>query len=488
MVLKPAAATTSKMDQIATEPKMGVKQERQLVIDCRRSQQPEYFLDCLVIAASVIGAHVLTPDTDQEDPPRKPALTYLPPHADRFQFAQCARTQRFPGMRQLCNKVPLARLFQQQRVLAPNSNFGFTPQTWILPEQSEALEVEPDGWFIVKPNAGTRGQGISLHYGGAAAAEGANAEEAADGVSTGAVAQQYIPPLLWPAGTGQKWDLRLYVLVTAVAPRMEAALFCTGIARLCSSPYSEPSPQNCANNTIHLSNTAINAVEDEACKQPLDVALELLAAAGCDTDALWAQIRDEVIGNTLCLLQPSLSLSYGAAFGPKSNPSRCYQVLGFDVMLDSDARPFLLEINANPSFALPTELDAAVKPSIIATALSNVLGVEEWSATANVERVGFDPIAIPELGSDEAIMHEAFEKFDMLKSRGSAIGAAGLSRIENAVKRIKGLEMPPAFCVKQTVKSVSWEQFVLGLVQMMATVDKTTQRPSVLRKFLRKLT
>ncbi len=35
---------------------------------------------------------------------------------------------------------------------------------------------------------------------------------------------------------------------------------------------------------------------------------------------------------------------------PKDKPGKCFHIIGVDVMLDSEGIPWILEINANPSF------------------------------------------------------------------------------------------------------------------------------------------
>jgi len=43
----------------------------------------------------------------------------------------------------------------------------------------------------------------------------------------------------------------------------------------------------------------------------------------------------------------------------------CFEVFGFDVLLDSTLRPWVLEVNASPSMAMDTELDRAIKPQLV---------------------------------------------------------------------------------------------------------------------------
>ena len=43
----------------------------------------------------------------------------------------------------------------------------------------------------------------------------------------------------------------------------------------------------------------------------------------------------------------------------------CFEVLGFDVFLDSKLRPYLLEVNHTPSFTTDTPLDSLIKKNLI---------------------------------------------------------------------------------------------------------------------------
>ena len=39
----------------------------------------------------------------------------------------------------------------------------------------------------------------------------------------------------------------------------------------------------------------------------------------------------------------------------------CFEILGFDIILDKNCKPFLLEVNHAPSFATDTPLDYEIK-------------------------------------------------------------------------------------------------------------------------------
>ena len=44
----------------------------------------------------------------------------------------------------------------------------------------------------------------------------------------------------------------------------------------------------------------------------------------------------------------------------------CFEILGFDIILDEKLKPWLLEINHAPSFGTDTPLDFKIKKDLIA--------------------------------------------------------------------------------------------------------------------------
>lgn len=43
----------------------------------------------------------------------------------------------------------------------------------------------------------------------------------------------------------------------------------------------------------------------------------------------------------------------------------CFEVLGFDILLDSQLKPWLLEVNHTPSFQTDSNLDYKIKYNLI---------------------------------------------------------------------------------------------------------------------------
>ncbi len=58
--------------------------------------------------------------------------------------------------------------------------------------------------------------------------------------------------------------------------------------------------------------------------------------------------------------------------------SMCFEILGFDIILDSNNKPYLLEVNHAPSFNTDTQLDYCVKRQMLIDTISLLgLSVEE---------------------------------------------------------------------------------------------------------------
>ena len=275
------------------------------------------------------------------------------------------KANHFPGMSELAKKNLLAKNLNRLAKALP-ADFGFFPPSFTLPADLDALRawVSPlkrKPTLIVKPDAGCQGKGIFL-------------TKSLDDLSQveGCVAQQYLPsPLLVD---GYKFDMRLYVVVVSCSP-LRVLLFKEGLARFCTEPYRAPTESNLGDTFMHLTNFAINKHHSEfeidesgegGSKRSLSSLMAYLRAAGYPADRIWLNIK-AVIVKTLLAVQPQLRNTYHQILGDDNTGFSCFEILGFDILLDRKARPWLLEVNHAPSFACGSALDELIKRELMRT-------------------------------------------------------------------------------------------------------------------------
>lgn len=56
--------------------------------------------------------------------------------------------------------------------------------------------------------------------------------------------------------------------------------------------------------------------------------------------------------------------------------NNCFELYGYDILIDSDLKPWILEANLSPSLATDSPLDLAIKSSLIAD-LFNLVGIKK---------------------------------------------------------------------------------------------------------------
>ena len=82
-----------------------------------------------------------------------------------------------------------------------------------------------------------------------------------------------------------------------------------------------------------------------------------MIAAGADTTTMWAQIYDLIIKTILSAEDPITN-----AFRQHNlHRNNCFNLFGFDVLLDSELKPWLMEVNLSPSMATDSPLDFRIK-------------------------------------------------------------------------------------------------------------------------------
>ena len=154
-----------------------------------------------------------------------------------------------------------------------------------------------------------------------------------------------------------KYDLRVYVFLNGISP-LRVYIFKDGLARFATAKYKKPDDKNCSNLFMHLTNYAINKesenfvantdknADDVGSKRSLQAILDHIEDE-FDSEAmenLQKGIYDIII-KSLCLAQPHISHLIKSCHPDDIENSLCFQILGFDIMIDHKLEPLLLEIN-----------------------------------------------------------------------------------------------------------------------------------------------
>eukprot|EP01060_Flectonema_neradi_P018271 TRINITY_DN25068_c0_g1_i1.p1 TRINITY_DN25068_c0_g1~~TRINITY_DN25068_c0_g1_i1.p1 ORF type:complete len:533 (+),score=62.15 TRINITY_DN25068_c0_g1_i1:65-1600(+) len=286
-----------------------------------------------------------------------------------------SRMNHFPGMRIICKKIEFALSIADAKRLFPRE-YRFVPDTYTSYNQYQKSSRQLVGsvWYIVKPDAGCMGKGVYLTH-----------QPKREHFDDNSVLQVYVKnPLLID---GSKFDLRLFVVIWSVSP-LTIYIHKKGFLRLSTEPYQLPSKQNSGNNLIHLTNYAIQrnskkyvtnskqGGEEFGCKRSLDFLWEYIAKLGGDPSVIWGQIHS-LVAKSLLPVAGQLQSIYHDAF-PDSNQQRCFEILGFDILIDRDLQPWLLEINHRPSLACQTDFDYSIKKSLVKDVM-NLVSLSSFS-------------------------------------------------------------------------------------------------------------
>jgi len=304
------------------------------------------------------------------------------------------------------NLKRLKRSIEREQGKLEASKCDFFPATLELPSEYhmfvEEFKKNPGKLWIMKPIAKSQGKGIFIfrklkdimdwrkedYY--------RTMDEKKEDKETpeAYIVQRYIenPYLIG----GKKFDLRVYILVTSYIP-LRAWLYREGFARFTNYRYSLDSIDD---TYIHLTNVAIQKTspdyDPEGSKWSLrQLRMYLTAKHGCEVVANLYRLMDEIFIKSLQSVQRVMI-----------NDKHCFEMYGFDILLDSDLKPWLVEINASPSLTASNPADYDLKFALLTDVL-NVLDME-GRLTGKEKRVGgFDliwndgPVTIDEIGAGE---------------------------------------------------------------------------------------
>ncbi|KAL3831786.1 hypothetical protein ACJMK2_023490 [Sinanodonta woodiana] len=239
------------------------------------------------------------------------------------------KLNHFPGSFQIGRKDRLWRNLSRMQVHFGKKEFGFFPQTFCLPYDTKQLKrVWEDGGskqkWIIKPPASARGIGIKV-------IGKWNQIPRRKPV----IVQRYLsrPYLI----NDSKFDMRVYVYVSCYDP-LRLYVYEDGLARFASM-------------------------------KSLKALWNYMKRQGINTAAIWENVKDLIVKTIICADSAVNSLV-------KANCKSRYcvhELFGFDILLDENLKPWVLEVNISPSLHSNSQLDVNIKGHMIRD-LFNIAG------------------------------------------------------------------------------------------------------------------
>lgn len=271
---------------------------------------------------------------------------------------------RIPMINLICRKAPFVRTIHRIGRFFP-SHYNFIPRSFILPHQNipfaQTLNTS-NRRYIIKPDGGALGHGIQILEPGKPYTPWTRL----------AIAQEYIESALFD---GYKFDLRVYALVASTNP-LRVYVYRNGIARFCSEPATS--------NTIFskLTNTAVNiknpATNAASITRTIEDVFAKLKKQGVNVERIWKEI-DRVVALTMISVSGFVAHAANAKC-PIAGYSRCFQLLGFDILLDKDWKPWVLEVNYRPSLEFGTADEKQMKVEMLKDVIRITAPSEEVEA------------------------------------------------------------------------------------------------------------
>ncbi|KAI8520424.1 putative tubulin polyglutamylase ttll2 [Branchiostoma belcheri] len=276
--------------------------------------------------------------------------------SDYNQTMSWQRLNHYPKTDAITKKDCLARNLRRMRGVYGPTVYSFSPQAFNLPndytkfvaEYTKIKQTEPDKphFWICKPADMSRGRGIFIFR-----------DLGELTYDCQAVVQRYMTnPLLI---SGYKFDLRIYVCVPSFHP-LTVYIYQEGIVRFSTEKFDLSTIDNVFS---HLTNTSINKFSPSystdkervgpGCKWTLSQLRTYFHQSNLDDRMLWQRISNIVTLTLLCQVPTVPKAPY------------CCELFGFDILIDENMKPWLLEVNFSPALSVDCQADLIVKKPML---------------------------------------------------------------------------------------------------------------------------
>eukprot|EP00928_Gymnodinium_smaydae_P100271 TRINITY_DN9803_c0_g1_i1.p1 TRINITY_DN9803_c0_g1~~TRINITY_DN9803_c0_g1_i1.p1 ORF type:complete len:501 (-),score=82.41 TRINITY_DN9803_c0_g1_i1:118-1620(-) len=296
------------------------------------------------------------------------------------------------------NMKRMRRMYEKEGRLEEAQKYNVCPLTFVVPQEYsmfvEEFKKHLGATWIMKPVGRSQGAGIflvnklaqvqqwkpSMNW----TQQGGRKDANDDDVDSGPelyVCQKYVEgPLLIG---GKKFDMRLYALVVSYQP-LVVYMHRGGFCRFSMSKYS--SDKSDMNNLgSHLTNVAVQKHSGKPAYRRTGAKWDvsflkryLLSTVGLETvNRLFSDIESIVINSLLAVQKVMI------------NDKHCFELYGYDILIDVDYVPWLLEVNASPSLTANTVADYEMKFGLLDDVLT-IIDVERYLTGSELQIGGFD--------------------------------------------------------------------------------------------------
>ena len=285
------------------------------------------------------------------------------------------------------NLKRMKRQLERTDTHAEASKYSFFPATFVLPAEYglfvEEFKRTPGVTWIMKPVGRAQGKGIFLFNRLSQVSDWKkdykwkSDQPQADSY----VAQRYIEsPLL--VG-GRKFDMRLYVLVTSYSP-LKAWVHRGGFCRFTAAQYDEANVSDLNNLFAHLTNNAIQKTADAYNKNcdlkwsMRNLKMYMISKYGKK------RVEEAFYEIEMVMIRALLSVQKTMI-----QDKHCFELYGYDIILDSELNSWLLEVNASPSLSASNDDDYNLKYGMLDDML-NIVDLEGNRTGDETQMGGFD--------------------------------------------------------------------------------------------------
>ena len=301
------------------------------------------------------------------------------------------------------NKAVFFKSYRKIKNKFPN-DFNFYPESYVLPEDKEIVKEkfsdykqnENDLWLF-KPPTGSLGLGIKL------------LKNFDDFLKSSFISKYITNPLLL---NEKKFHIRLYVIVTGVLP-LKIYIFDKGQIMQASSKYHYDL-EHIGQATSMLTNNHQNFKKpgfnnnvtfdgEEGSEWTISTLGKFIERRGGNWTKMWEEIKDiSIKAIMICYgeIQKNILENYTHL---RSN--NLFHRYGFDVMIDNDLKPWLLEINTKPAMELYNIINVYNKILVEADRI-NLIGMVPFN---HYTQEPLDKEMIYKDKVDEAIQHTICE-------------------------------------------------------------------------------